>query len=161
MADDGISIRLEGYKALADSLREMPVRIRRAMMRSFARIGGSVVQDARSAAPHKTGKLRSSIRLRVSERQDKTGVWMRVSVGQWYGALMEEGVNSIVDDFRVWKERKPWAAGRLGGKRKRWRVKQRTLFVAARPFFGPAWQRAASRFGAEAQDALTSAMEGH
>lgn len=157
---DGVSIRLEGYKELAGNLREMPVRVRRAMKRTFARIGGSVVQDARSAAPHKTGKLRSSIRLRVSDRQDKTGVWMRVSVGQWYGALIEEGVNSQSGDFRVWSERKAGAAGRLGGKRKRWRVKQRTLTIAARPFFGPAWQRAAGRFEAEAQDALTSAVEG-
>jgi hypothetical protein len=138
----------------------MPLRVRREMVKAFAKVGGRILMDVRTGAPSKTGKLRRSVRLRVSERADKSGVWMRVSVGEWYGRLLEEGVDSQADDYRVWNERKSGAAGRLGGMRRRFRQKKRTMHLRPRPFFAPAWQRSQARLLEAAEGALRQAVEG-
>jgi len=156
---DEVKVEVVGAEVLEARLATMGIRIRRDVKKALARGGAAMLQAARSSAPQKTGKLRSSIRMRVKDTLDGTGVWMKVTVGEWYGHLLEEGVDSQRGDYRVWTERKGGAGGRLGGKRKRFRVKKRTFRIAARPFFAPAWERTAPRLEAEVGSAVHRAVQ--
>lgn len=97
----GVTVKIEGAEAIARSLKELPNKVSKGIMRKALRAGAKIVlAKARANAPKRTGALARSLKVRAGKtKRGKISIVVQSKEGdfkgdQFYGAIVELGRKS-------------------------------------------------------------------
>lgn len=89
---EGFSLSVKGLREVRDALKKLPGECQRRVYRNAVRQSGAAIKEQiRMLAPVRTGTLRDSIKVTVTQNRDTPGFTAWVSSSVFYAHMLEGG----------------------------------------------------------------------
>lgn len=89
---DGFQLSVRGLQGVRDALKKLPDAAQRRVYRNATRHAAMAIKEQiRMLTPVRTGTLRDSIRVTVSQNRDRPGFTAWISTSVFYAHMIEQG----------------------------------------------------------------------
>jgi HK97 gp10 family phage protein len=168
-----LNVTVSGQEAIATTLGVMPQALRVRMVQALAELGTEMGARARAGAPSRTGALRNSINVKVTEARNS--VKATVGTSQFYSRFVEGGTKNSAVRVRGYVRHVSSAdvhtlIGKSGRRLKNARLVKvgvgvvkdyvRQSHLKAHPFMRPAFESMKDRIEMRINAAIAGAIEG-